>query len=128
MGGRGGGSPGGTREQHIEADILAAYNQLKGRTDLPHSGINVGNPEMGMPFTDLLTLMRRNGNVFLADLREALSTRWSRAEVDKALTDLMIRNPRVHLQPMHAQAILTNRDRSARLHIGGGTVDYITIE
>lgn len=145
MGGRGGASAisaermradaeaimarrGGVELSEVEAAIRAAYNELRGRTDLPGGGVRVGNPEMGMPFVDLRKAFREDGAVFLSDLRTALGHRFSRASVDKALADMM-KDPSFRIGKVHAQQILTRADRDARLRIGDLDIgDYIKFD
>lgn len=115
------------KDPKVDRDIRDAVASLTGRTDLPSGGMFVGNPAMGMPMTDLHETFRQGGHVYLADVRDALGEKYSRQQVDAALTDLAT-DPSVRLLPVAASASLSQRDRDSALRMGGGDINLIKIE
>jgi hypothetical protein len=111
----------------IGTDIFTNLEDLyRRRAQLPQSEVLVGNPQMGTPFFDLKAGFRDDGWVFLADLRDALSSKYSREQVDTALQQLLRAN-KIRVIPVAAVAILTKRDREAQLHFGGNGKDLVRI-
>jgi hypothetical protein len=65
------------------------------------------------------------GRASLADLRDALDD-LPRPDIDQALHDLAIARE-IDLEPEVIRKLLTNRERTAAIHLGGEDHHYLTL-